>query len=223
MTSLAAAFFRAEGVLLRGGALGAVTTLLVQRAGFRERALGLAGAAALAPAFLALDRVDRTFALRLAHLALRGMSRDRIRVLGEERAADLRRDLADGATSRLRRAADEGLHVVVLSEQIEEIALPLFAGLPVHHVVANRLEYRDGAATGLLEEPVIGGLLGPLWLRQYAEPRGIALDRSVAYASFGADQLLLAGVGRGVAVRPDDRLRRAAAAAGWATDDGEAA
>ena len=48
-----------------------------------------------------------------------------------------------------------GADVVLVSQGLEHVMKPLAQHLGVKRVVANRLEFRDGVATGRLLEPVI--------------------------------------------------------------------
>ena len=52
-------------------------------------------------------------------------------------------------------------------------------------------------------------------VRALAAERGIDLVASIAYSDGHTDLPLLEAVGRAVAVNPDRRLRRTAAARGW--------
>jgi len=79
----------------------------------------------------------RHFALRLIHLPLRGMSRDRLDFLGEELAPTLPpAPPCDHLTTRL----------------LDHVARPLARAAGVRRVVCPRMEFRDGIATGRLEQ-----------------------------------------------------------------------
>ena len=83
-TAKRAAFFRAEGVLLSRGVLAATAYYAANAQKFSERALRLGVVALSAPLQGLLGQNDRTLANRLAFLAARGMSEDRLAELGEE-------------------------------------------------------------------------------------------------------------------------------------------
>jgi phosphoserine phosphatase len=85
----------------------------------------------------------------------------------------------------------------------------------VDEYICNRLELRDGYATGKLLEPVVGGHDSASWARRYADEGGIDLSRSVVYAAHGPDLLLMSSVGMPCAVNPDFTLRRAARQTDW--------
>ncbi len=212
-----AAFFRAEGVLLSRGVVHAAAFMAAQRAGMRERALRFGQAALAAPLFALLGQNDRSFGNRVVHLSYRDMSEDRIAVLAEEYVEDvLAEKIFDSGIELLRKARADGHRVVVISEGISEIMELVRERLRyVDDLVCNRLEYRDGKATGRLMDPIIGGYEGGRWLEQYAREHDIDLSRSVAYAGHGPDLLLLSSVGTPCVVNPDFTLRKAAREADW--------
>lgn len=212
-----AAFFRVEGILLSRGVLSAAAYMAANARKFGERALRLGLVAAAAPLHRLLGQTDRAFAHRVAHLAMRGMSEDRIAVLSEEYAEDVLKDkILDQGLELLKRAQGEGHRVVLLSDGIEPIIRPLSRHLKHYdELLCNRIEFEDGEATGKLLDPVIGAASGGRWLDDYAEQHDLDLRRSCAYGSHGPDMLLLARVGRPCAVNPDFVLRRSAKDADW--------
>jgi HAD superfamily phosphoserine phosphatase-like hydrolase len=219
-----AAFFRAEGVLLDRGVVSAAAYMASNRAGFRERAFHLGVAALAAPVHGLLGQTDRTFGNRLAHLAFRKMTEDRVELLAEEYVEDVLKDrILHSGVELLKRAKKAGHRTVVLSEGVSAIMDKLLPHIRhVDELICNRLEIRDGEATGKLEEPVVGGYEGGRWVRDYAREHELDLDRSVAYGAHGPDVLLLAAVGDPCAVNADYALRKAAREAGWALLDYDA-
>lgn len=216
-TTKTAAFFRAEGVVIETGVVASAAYMAANRAGLRERAFRFGQAALAAPIYGLLGQNDRTLGNRVAHLSYRDMTEDRIVVLAEEYVEDILKDrILNRGVELMRKAKKQGHQVVLLSENIEQIIHPLAEHLRVvDQTVCNRLEFRDGLATGRLREPIIGGHDGGRWLEAYASEHQIDLPNSVAYAAHGPDLLLLAEVGGACAVNPDYTLRRAAKEADW--------
>jgi phosphoserine phosphatase len=216
-----AAFFRAEGVLVKNGVMQAALFMAGQRAGMRERALRFGQALASAPVFGLLGQNDRTLGNRVAHLCYRDMTEDRVAVLAEEYVDDvLAEKLLDSGIELLRKAKADGHRIVVISEGIAEIMERVRERFRyVDDLVCNHLEYKNGKATGKLLDPVIGGFEGGRWLQQYAREHSLDLARSFAYASHGPDLLLLSAVGHACAVNPDMTLRKAAREAEWPVMD----
>ncbi len=217
-----AAFFRAEGVLISRGVVHAATWMAAQRAGLRERALRFGQAALAAPVFGLLGQNDRSLGNRVAHLAYRDMTQDRIEVLAQEYVEDvLDGQILDSGVELVKQARAAGHRVVVLSEGISEIMEKFIEQYVrgVDHLVCNRLEYKDIKATGKLLDPVIGGYEGGRWAADYAAEHGIDMAKSVAYAGHGPDLLLLSAVGTPCVVNPDFTLRKAAREADWPVVD----
>jgi phosphoserine phosphatase len=219
--TIQAVFVRIEGVLTGRGVRAAAAYFAANAAGLRERALRLGHLAWTAPIYEVLGQSDRVLANRLAYLALRNMSEDRIAELAGEYWENVLREqvLSDGV-ELLRRARAEGKRVVLLADSVDGVVKPLVEHLRcVDDYVCNRLEFRSGYATGKLLDPVIGGHDGGRFIETYAREHGIDLAASSAYGAHGPDVLMLAAVGRPCAVNPDYTLRRAAREAGWPVMD----
>jgi phosphoserine phosphatase len=212
-----AAFFRFEGAIVEHGVLAASAYMAANGQGFGERLLRLGQVALSVPVYGLLGQSDRTLANRVAHLAYRGISEDRVAVLSEEYYENvLKNKVLDCGLALIKQARKEGHKIVVMSEGLEHIVKPVIQELDgIDHLVCNRLEFKNELATGKLLEPVIGGHDGGRWVREYADEHNIDLAASVAYAAHGADLLLLAAVGGPCAVNPDFTLRRAAQEADW--------
>jgi thioester reductase-like protein len=103
-----------------------------------------------------LYSTNRKFATRVVHTALRGVTRDRLDLLGEEYFQyKLKPRLKLRGVERVRELVRAGADVVLVSQALEHVMKPLAQHLGACRVVANRLEFRDGVATGRLLEPVI--------------------------------------------------------------------
>ena len=126
------------------------------------------------PAYL----LSRTFATRFLHSVLRGITRDRLDLLGEEYFQyELKPRMRREAVEKLADAVRNGERVVLVSQVLEHVMRPLAEHLSVRGFIANRLEFRDGVATGRLREPVIRPR-GPFaWLVSGSANGQIAKDR----------------------------------------------
>lgn len=103
-----------------------------------------------------LYALNRGFATRVVHSVLRGVSRDRLDLLGEEYFQyKLQPQLKPEGVRRLRALMDSPQEVVLVSQGLDHVMRPLARHLGVKWIVANRLEFRDGIATGRLLDPVI--------------------------------------------------------------------
>jgi long-chain acyl-CoA synthetase len=114
---------------------------------------GLALSALIRPLLYAADRI---FATRVLHTLLRGVSRDRLDLLGEEYFHYyLKPKLKPAGLAKLREARERGERIVLVSQGLDHVMRPLAQYLDVEYLVTNRLEFRDGLATGRLLSPVI--------------------------------------------------------------------
>jgi len=103
-----------------------------------------------------LYSTNRKFATRVVHTVLRGITRDRLDLLGEEFFLyKLRPNLKESGVRHVKELVASGAEVVLVSQALDHIMRPLAQHLGVKHIVANRLEFRDGTATGRLLDPVI--------------------------------------------------------------------
>jgi thioester reductase-like protein len=161
----AVSYWRVEGSLLELGAMRPVGFFTWNGRSFSERwarRAGMAGMALVRPFAYA---ASRTFATRLLHTLLRGVTRDRLDLLGEEYFHYvLKPQLRPEAAEQLRAAVRSGERVVLVGQLLESVLRPLAAYFGVDNFIANRLEFRDGKATGRLVYPIVRPR-GPLaWL-----------------------------------------------------------
>src|SRR5580704_6455729 len=149
-------YWRVEGSLLQVGAMRPVGFFTWNSQSFSERwarRLGMAGMALTRPFAYA---ASRTFATRFLHTLLRGVSRDRLDLLGEEYFQYvLKPDLRKDASEKLLEAVRSGQRVVLVGQLLDHIMRPLASHFGVESFISNRMEFRDGDATGRLLDPVV--------------------------------------------------------------------
>jgi long-chain acyl-CoA synthetase len=152
-----------------------------------------------------LYSTNRKFATRVVHTALRGVTRDRLELLGEEYFQyKLKPRLKSHGVERVQELLRAGADVVLVSQGLEHVMKPLAQHLGARRVVANRLEFRDGVATGRLLEPVIRPR-GGFALIQEQSPDGRRAPKTLArQLDITVEQLRSAvtGSGREAAARP---------------------
>src|ERR1700739_2568167 len=149
-------YWRVEGSFLELSAIRQVGFFTWNAQSFAERwrrRTGMALMALLRPvAYLA----GRTRATRLLYTLLRGVTRDRLDLLGEEYFEYfLKPRLQEKAVHALRLARAEGQQIVLVGQSLDHVLRPLARHLGVQHFIANRMEFRDGIATGRLLLPVV--------------------------------------------------------------------
>jgi long-chain acyl-CoA synthetase len=151
-----ATFWRVEGSLLNLGAVRPVAFFTWNAQSFSERWMRRGGVALLAMFRPLLYAFDRIFATRALHTLLRGVSRDRLDLLGEEYFNYvLKPKLKPHGVAKLKEAQARGARIVLVSQGLDHVMRPLAQHLGAERLIANRLEFRDGLATGRLLSPVI--------------------------------------------------------------------
>ncbi|MGC1106868.1 MAG: SDR family oxidoreductase [Candidatus Acidiferrales bacterium] len=151
-----ATFWRIEGSLVNLTAVRPVAFFAWNAQSFLERWGRRGTMLALAIARPVLYLTNRAVATRLLHAVLRGVSRDRLDLLGEEHFEyQLKPSLKQAGVNELRRAQERGEEIVLVSQGLDHVMIPLAKHLGVKFLVCNRLDFRDGIATGRLLEPVI--------------------------------------------------------------------
>ncbi|HTC49755.1 MAG TPA: SDR family oxidoreductase [Candidatus Aquilonibacter sp.] len=151
-----AVYWRVEGSLLDLTVVQPVAffTWNAQTFSERFRRRGLIFLMAVLRPFL--YSTNRKFATRVVHTVLRGVTRDRLDLLGEEYFQyKLKPQLKAVGVERVQELVRSGADVVLVSQALEHVMKPLAQHLGVKKIVANRLDFRDGVATGRLLEPVI--------------------------------------------------------------------
>jgi fatty acyl-CoA reductase len=194
-------YWRVEGSLLTLTAVRPVGFFAWNAQSFLERwaRRGLMGV--LAAGRPALYLTHRVFATRVLHSVLRNVSQDRLDLLGEEYFEyTLKPRLDQRAVTKLRETMAGGAEVVLVSQGLEQVMRPLAAHLGVGRIVANRLEFHDGLATGRLLEPVIRPR-GPLALLMgHKEDGRVPRDRLVKDLKLGKSPKMIER-----AIRPAER------------------
>jgi thioester reductase-like protein len=149
-------YWRVEGSLLEMGALRPVGYFTWNAQSFSERWARRAGMAAMALTRPVAYATSRTFATRLLHALLRSTSRDRLDLLGEEYFQYvLKPQLRRESVEKLIDAVRGGQRIILVGQALEHILRPLAKHFGVESFIANRLEFRDGHATGRLLDPVV--------------------------------------------------------------------
>ncbi len=149
-------FWRVEGSLLELGALHPVGYFTWHAQSFAERWARRTGMALIALTRPFAYLAHRSFATRLLHTLLQGVSQDRLDLLGEEYFYYvLRPKLKRESLEKLKEALATSQRTVLVSQGLDHVMRPLAQFVGVPHLIVNRLEFRDGRATGRLLDPVI--------------------------------------------------------------------
>ncbi|HEX5425386.1 MAG TPA: SDR family oxidoreductase [Candidatus Acidoferrales bacterium] len=149
-------FWRVEGSLLNLTAVRPVGFFSWNAQSFLERWARRGAMGALAVGRPLFYLTNRAFATRLLHMVLRGVSRDRLDLLGEEYFNyELKPRIKQRGYDKLKETIGSGARVVLVSQGLDHIMRPLAEYLNVREIICNRLDFHDGIATGRLLDPVI--------------------------------------------------------------------
>ena len=184
-------FWRVEGSLLDLTAVRPVGFFSWNAQSFLERWGRRGVMAGLALARPLLYATNRVLATRILHTVLRGVSRDRLDLLGEEYFQyNLKPRLKERGVEKLKATLREGKEVVLVSQGLDHVMRPLANHLGVRSIVCNRLDFRDGICTGRLLEPVIRPR-GPFAKLTGHEPDGrVERERLLRHLDFKSDESL---------------------------------
>src|SRR6516165_8850830 len=171
-------YWRVEGSLFEISALRSIGFFNWNSQSFLDRWVRRGGMTALALMRPMAYLASRTFATRQLHTVLRGITRDRLDLLGEEYFQyQLKPRMRREAVEKLVDTVRSGERVVLVGQMLEHILKPMVDYFAADGCIANRLEFREGIATGRLQEPVIRPR-GPFaWLRSGSADGSISREK----------------------------------------------
>jgi HAD superfamily hydrolase (TIGR01490 family) len=168
------------------------------------------------PALLAAEEVDRGTFNEWLFRGYEGISEDRLLDLADEAFDNVMRPaLYKGAIDLVKRAKKAGHRVVLLSGSPDFLLHRMAKLVEADDVIGNRLQIRDGRATGKLLPPIVAGPEKARLIKDHAKKHGFDLDECAAYSDSLSDVPMLSVVGRPAAVNPDFRLRQLAKTHRW--------
>jgi HAD superfamily hydrolase (TIGR01490 family) len=211
-----AAFFDVDGTLVRTNIVHAFAFYAMNQGTIAGTAWKTAKTVVSIPLFWATDRVNRKVFNELFYSYYEGQSEDRLETLAEELFEDVLRPAIFKGTPRLieesRRA---GCRIVLVTGALDFTVRHLATHLGADDLIANRMRFVQGFATGRVVPPIIEGAHKALAIRDYCVKEELALEKSFAYSDSFSDYPMLAVVGHPAAVNPDARLARVARTYEW--------
>ncbi len=211
-----AAFFDIDGTLISTNvvhAYGYYATNEGSVAGIAGRTLATL---AQIPLFAGINFVDRKVFNEYFYRQYEGLTEDRLLTLAD----DLFDDVIKGAIYKkaqdlLDEARRAGCKVVLVTGALDFTMRPLARHFGVDDLIANRMQFVGGRATGKVIPPIIEGANKANVIREYCEKHSLSLMKSFAYSDSASDYAMLTVVGRPTAVNPDLRLRALARSYNW--------
>lgn len=211
-----ASYFDVDGTLVRTNLVHPTLFYLLNHNEISSKIGGLVRAAIRAPRMALAELQDRRLFNEVLFLSYAGTSEDRLELLADECFEKVVKPaLFPKARDLVKRCRDEGHDVVLVSGALDVVMRHLAAYLDATGTIANKLEIKDGVATGRLLRPVVAGPEKARLVREHARARGHDLDECFAYSDSYSDVPMLSIVGHPAAVNPDGKLTKLARTYGW--------
>lgn len=211
-----AAFYDVDGTLVRTNIVHAYAYYAMNRGsalGIVKRTASLVGKL---PFYGALDLFNRKVFNELFYRSYEGLSEDRLLTLADELFEDvLKEAIYPQARDLIDVARRSGCKIVLVSGALDFTIIPLARHLGADDVIANKMQFVGGMATGKVIPPIIEGANKANSIRDYCDRHELEINQCHAYSDSASDYAMLAVVGRPTAVNPDMRLRSLARAYHW--------
>ena len=211
-----AAYFDVDGTLTATNLIQPTIHYLSNQASVSKSFRRLGKAILDGPRMLLGEKQDRRICNEILFSHYRGMSADRLKLLSEEVFEDIVRPaLYPGAPDLIRQCKSAGFRVVLVTGSLYGSTEYLARHLGADDIITNRLEMKDGKATGKLQKPVVAGPEKANLMVADAKLHGHNLSDCHAYSDSYSDVPMLSVVGHAFCVNPDRKLSRLARAYRW--------
>jgi HAD superfamily hydrolase (TIGR01490 family) len=215
-----AAFYDVDGTLIKANIVHAFSYYAMHQPTITASVAKTVATVASLPLFWAADKLSRKYFNELFYRSYKGQSEDRLVVLAEEMFEDMiKPTIYPGTRDLIEESRRAGCKQVMVSGGLDFVMRPLAEYLNFDDVIANKLEFVDGYATGGLQKPFVGGAHKAVIIREYAKKYDLDLTQCWAYSDSYSDMTMLAVVGHPTAVNPDFRLRTIARSYDWPVMD----
>jgi HAD superfamily hydrolase (TIGR01490 family) len=215
-----AAFYDVDGTLIKANIVHAFAYYAMNQPSITASVTRTVQTVASLPAFWVADKLSRKYFNEVFYKLYKGQSEDRLVVLAEEMFEDkIKPTIYPGTKDLIEESRRAGCRQVMVSGGLDFVMKPLADHLGFDDVIANRLEFVDGYATGGLQKPFVGGANKAVIIREYAKKHDLDLTQCWAYSDSYSDMTMLAVVGHPTAVNPDWRLRAIARSYDWPVMD----
>ena len=212
----AASYFDVDGTLCKSNLFDSLLFYVLNQQNPIAGAGRIARTIASVPALFAAEQVDRGTFNDLLFRGYQGISEDRLLDLADEAFDNVMRPtLFKGALDLVARAKKAGHRVVLLSGSPDFLLQRMARLCDADDVIGNRLQIKDGRATGKLLPPIVAGPEKARIIKEHTKQHGFELEECAAYSDSMSDVPMLSVVGRPAAVNPDFRLRMLAKTHRW--------
>ena len=214
MTS--AAYFDVDGTLVSTNLLPPTFRAFANQAS-PWKSLRRVGMAVLDGARMALAEMqDRRKFNEILFSHYKGITRDRMEILGEEIFEDvLKPAVFPGAIELIQACKRANQRVVLVTGSLAVTTKHLAKYLGADDWITNRLEYKSGKATGKLLQPVVAGPEKSNLIVKDAQKNLHDLQKCHGYSDSFSDVPMLSIVGSPFCINPDKKLQALAKAYRW--------
>lgn len=210
------AYFDVDGTLVGTNLLHPTVMYFANQASPIQTASRIGRALLQAPAMALAEKRDRRLFNEMLFSNYKGMSEDRMAVLSDEVFDSIVKPrIFEGAQALIDQCHAADQRVVLVTGSLDWTIRILTEYLGADHFIANRLEMKDGLATGKLLRPVVAGPEKAGLLVDDAASVGHDLSQCSAYSDSYSDVPMLSVVGHPACINPDKKLRRLARAYDW--------
>ena len=214
MTS--AAYFDVDGTLVSTNLLHPTAYFLANQARPFQSIARIGKAILDGPRMALAEMKDRRLFNEILYSHYRGMSEDRLKVLGREIFEEIvEPNLFHGAADLIRQCKQAGQRVVFITGSLDVTICHLADHLGADDYIANRLELKDRVTTGKILQPLVAGPEKANLIVDDAQKHGHDLKKCHAYSDSFSDVPMLSVVGHAFCINPDKKLSRLANAYRW--------
>ncbi|MBI1358509.1 MAG: HAD-IB family hydrolase [Acidobacteria bacterium] len=168
------------------------------------------------PYWLWLDGRSRLLFNEIFYREYRGLSEAWLRETAERLYdEEIRPSVYAGSRELVDSDRKEGFEPVLVTGGLDFAVGPAAKKLGFETMLANRMIFRDGMATGELERPLLAEAGKVEAMEEFCRRYNVDTAASKAYSDSYSDAPMLECVGRPAAVNPDRRLKALAAERGW--------
>ena len=211
-----ASYFDVDGTLVSSNLMHTAIYYMANDINPLHSARNIASLVARGPKLLLAELRDRRKFNELLFEIFKGTSEDRVQLLADEAFSwAMKKHIYPGGRDIIRRAKEMGHEVVFISGALDFMLSRLAEELGADHYVGNRLEMKDGYATGKLLRPVVAGPTKSRIIADHARERGYDLADCFGYSDSYSDVPMLSVVGKPAVINPESKLEQLAHAYQW--------
>lgn len=211
-----AAYFDLDGTLVGTSLIQPTAYYLLNQASPIQTMQRFGRALFDAPRMAFAEMQDRRMFNEILFSHFKGMTEDRIEVLSKEVFEDIIRPaIFSGAMDLIRQCKEAGFTVVIITGSLDVTTRFVTEHVGADYFIANRLEFKDGIATGKMLHPLVAGPEKAKIIVEDAHQHDYDLKKCHAYSDSFSDVPMLSVVGHAFCINPSRKLRRLAQAYRW--------